>query len=40
MLEYIEFWLAKYVAEFIVIMPIFVLGLIGYLIYLKWWYKE
>ena len=40
MIEYIKFWLAKDVAELIVIMPIFALVIIGYLIYLKWWDKE
>lgn len=40
MFEYIKFWLAKDVAELIVVMPIIVLGVIGYLIYLKWWDNE
>jgi hypothetical protein len=37
MFEYIKFWLAKDVAELIVIIPIIVLGVIGYTIYLKYW---
>ena len=40
MIEYVKFWLAKDIAELIVVMPILVLGVIGYLIYLKWWDKE
>ena len=37
MFEYIKFWLAKDVAELIVIMPIICLAVICYSIYLKYW---
>jgi hypothetical protein len=40
MTEYIKFWLAQDIAALIEIIPILVLGTIGYLIYLKWWDKK
>jgi hypothetical protein len=40
MFEYIKFWLAKDIAGLIVIMPIIAIGVIGCLIYLKFWDNE
>ena len=36
MIEYIKFWLAREVADAIVFLPLLLIAIIIYIIYLKW----
>lgn len=36
MIEYIKFWLARQVADVIVFLPLLLIAIVVYLIYLKW----
>lgn len=40
MIEYIKFWIARQIADVVIFLPLLLIGIIVYLIYLKWFDKE